>query len=68
MKPSHDEIAMRAYELWDKGGRQPGRDLEDWLHAEAELTLLHQSGAETASIGLGPKAVFSRPTHSGRRH
>jgi Protein of unknown function (DUF2934) len=32
-------IAMRAFELFDKRGRQDGYDLEDWLTVEAELSL-----------------------------
>jgi outer membrane protein TolC len=30
-------IAQRAYELYEQGGRQEGRDLEDWLTAERQL-------------------------------
>lgn len=30
-------IARRAYELFQERGRQPGRDVEDWLRAEREL-------------------------------
>lgn len=33
----HDEIARRAYDLFERRGRQHGRDLEDWLQAEREL-------------------------------
>src|SRR5436190_19870438 len=32
------EIRGRAYELYLARGAQPGRDLEDWLQAERELT------------------------------
>jgi hypothetical protein len=32
----HD-IAVRAFHLWEKGGRHHHRDLEYWLQAEAEL-------------------------------
>lgn len=28
------EIAKVAYELWEKGGCIPGKDLENWLEAE----------------------------------
>jgi len=35
--PSHDAVARRAFELWEQNGRQPGRALENWLQAEAEL-------------------------------
>ncbi|MEC4890202.1 MAG: DUF2934 domain-containing protein [Nitrospira sp.] len=30
-----DRIAQKAYELWEERGRRAGRDLEDWLDAEA---------------------------------
>lgn len=29
-----EEIAKVAYELWEKGGCLPGRDIENWLEAE----------------------------------
>jgi len=36
-----DEIRLRAYELYEQRGRQPGRALEDWLIAEREIRALH---------------------------
>jgi hypothetical protein len=35
---SEHEIRGRAYEIYLARGAQPGRDLEDWLQAERELT------------------------------
>jgi hypothetical protein len=35
--PSHDEIARRAYELWEERGRAHGSDEEDWYLAEQQL-------------------------------
>ena len=32
-----ERISRRAYELYEQGGRQEGRDLEDWLDAERQL-------------------------------
>ena len=32
-----EEIKRRAYEIYLERGEEPGRDLEDWLHAEREL-------------------------------
>ena len=29
------EVARVAYELYEKRGREDGRDMEDWLRAEA---------------------------------
>jgi hypothetical protein len=33
-----EEIRRRAYEIYLERGTQPGLELEDWLHAERELT------------------------------
>lgn len=35
---STEEIARRAYELYEQDGRQDGKDVEYWLQAEAELS------------------------------
>jgi len=34
--PSHEEIARRAYQLFEERGREPGREWEDWFRAERE--------------------------------
>ena len=33
----HEAVARRAYEIWQRRGGAPGRDLDDWLQAEREL-------------------------------
>lgn len=33
-----DEVARRAYEIFLARGGEPGRDLDDWLQAELELS------------------------------
>jgi hypothetical protein len=35
--PTHDEIAVRSYELYLARGGEPGHAEEDWLQAETEL-------------------------------
>jgi UDP-N-acetylmuramoylalanine-D-glutamate ligase len=30
-------VAIRAYELFEERGREPGHDVDDWLRAEREL-------------------------------
>ena len=37
-QPDHDEIARCAYELYVSRGAEDGRDLQDWLEAERQLT------------------------------
>lgn len=36
-KPYRGQIARRAHEFYEEGGRQDGRDVDDWLRAEQEL-------------------------------
>jgi len=36
--PAHEEIALRAYEIYLERGGAPGDALEDWTRAERELT------------------------------
>ena len=38
-KPSHEEIRLRAYEIYLERGGLPGNELDDWLQAERELEL-----------------------------
>ena len=35
--PSHEQIRLRAYEIYLERGRFPGNELDDWLQAEREL-------------------------------
>jgi 4-alpha-glucanotransferase len=42
MLPEHDlapQIAKRAYELFERRGRQSGQTVQDWLHAEQGIKL-----------------------------
>jgi hypothetical protein len=34
-------IEARAYEIYEKRGRQHGRELDDWLQAESEVSRGH---------------------------
>jgi hypothetical protein len=36
-RPTHDEVALRAYEIWEREGCPAGRDLDHWSMAESEL-------------------------------
>ena len=36
--PREEHIRRRAYEIYLARGEEPGRDVEDWLQAERELT------------------------------
>jgi hypothetical protein len=36
-KPTHEQIELRAYELYVLGGCVDGNDVQNWLQAESEL-------------------------------
>ena len=36
-KPTQDQIAARAYEIYLDRGATPGDPMQDWLRAESEL-------------------------------
>jgi hypothetical protein len=38
-RPTHEEIARRAYEIFLARGGEDGHDVADWLQAEKELSL-----------------------------
>lgn len=37
LRPGHDQIAHRAYQIWEADGRPIGREEKHWLQAEREL-------------------------------
>ncbi|MCU1386195.1 MAG: hypothetical protein JWL71_4892 [Acidobacteria bacterium] len=42
----NDEVARRAYDLYEARGGEHGRDLDDWTQAERELAGEGTSGDE----------------------
>jgi hypothetical protein len=44
--PSHDDVARRAYELFETRGGELGHDLEDWLDAERQLSQTFPSDSQ----------------------
>ena len=67
-KPTHEQIARRAYQLFEQSGRIPGRDLENWLAAETQLNGSHKNGAATqaASATKAPARPASQETGQRR--
>jgi hypothetical protein len=50
--PSHEEISLRAYEIYLERGGLPDCELDDWLQAEREL----ESAALRKKTGFSIKA------------
>ena len=40
---NYDDIAKRAYELWEKAGKPEGQETEQWLQAENEIMKQRES-------------------------
>jgi hypothetical protein len=49
-RPSHEEIRLRAYEIYLQCGALPGKELDHWLQAERELERAEQPKANGLSI------------------
>ena len=55
---STEEIARRAHELYVQRGGEHGKDVEDWLAAEEELTVKPVGGpAKTGAAQASRQAV-----------
>jgi hypothetical protein len=53
---NRDDVARRAYQIWEAAGQPAGRDLEYWLQAEAELQSARHSRSPKATVsGDGPR-------------
>jgi len=50
---SVEQIAKRAYEIYDARGRAEGCDLNDWLQAEHELRQVPIAESRTAAATAG---------------
>jgi hypothetical protein len=69
-QPSREEISREAYRLYERDGRQEGRDLEYWLMAEKALM---SGGADTEAAESTAKEepmspmefAESKEVHSG---
>ena len=39
-RPDQESIRLRAYQIWHENGCLPGREVENWMQAERELSLV----------------------------
>src|SRR5690242_1850589 len=52
------QIAKRAHELWEAGGRVHGHDLADWFKAENEICSNPESCSPATEMGLANTVRF----------
>jgi hypothetical protein len=65
LRPSHEEIAQRAYALFEKSGRVSGHEMDNWLEAEAQLTAAKRK-PDQRSNSIGTERAASRTAMSQR--
>lgn len=51
------EIAKVAYDLWEKGGCKPGKDLENWFEAERIVLTMTRSAEKSNAKEKQKKAT-----------
>jgi len=51
---SHDDIAARAYQIYQERGYTPGDPMQDWLQAERELAVAkpRKAGRKTKVVSI----------------
>ena len=58
----HDKVRERAYQIWEREGRQDGRAEEHWSQAEQELAAPRESAASDIVV---PQAAAAAPSVNG---
>ena len=64
---SSDEIAERAYQIFEREGRMDGRDMEHWLQAERELRMERERNEQGRGQSREPMNAQNTP-RSARQH
>jgi hypothetical protein len=54
-----EQIEKLSYEIYEKSGRQPGRDLQNWLTAE-KIVLANQAGSGSPGAAGQRRAAPAR--------
>ena len=57
IEPTHQDIARRAFQLYEERGGIHGRDLEDWFQAERELRVFLHDVVGKILTAEGPYAA-----------
>ena len=64
-KPTHEEVAKLAYSIFEKSGRIPGRDRENWFEAEAQLMAARKNQRQAPSTPAKP--ITGNPSRPAAR-
>lgn len=54
---NNDEIAARAYQIFEREGRMDGRDMDHWLQAERELRMEREKRSGAMNAQNAPRSA-----------
>jgi hypothetical protein len=61
MTITYEDIAKRAFEIWQKEGEVEGREQDHWLQAEAELRKEHLKAQKGKKISSKDPSMLKTP-------
>jgi hypothetical protein len=65
--PKHEDIEVRAYELYLECGCESGHEVQHWLEAEAELTNALNASQQQPAPSATQRASGGRPAATASR-
>jgi len=65
MKPTHEQITQRAFEIYRQRGCPEGKDLEHWLEAERQLSAEAPGAPNEMSTSTAETSSRSRTSRVG---
>lgn len=61
----YEKIRLRAFQIWEAEGRPEGRDMEHWVRAENELSMMPVSkrtpSSPSTKVTASPSVVAKKP-------
>jgi hypothetical protein len=63
----HQDIAARAYAIWEQEGRPDGRSIEHWHRAERELSTVDRDPPAAGSGARAARSATDTPTRPTAR-
>jgi hypothetical protein len=64
-RPTHEEIAKIAYAIFEKNGKIPGKDQENWLEAEAQLMAARRPAQTRQAASTPSKSTANMAARTG---
>ena len=61
---NESEVSVMAYQMWEKAGHPPGRDLQFWLDAEAQVRGAAKAAPIAPAAHLSPLDSKKNTTHN----